>query len=81
MVAEIVRLSDRGENIQLTPREALEEAIKLCERNGAREVIAIVVGAGDDCGFFSWTQGGGQSNERILWNLSFFIKKLKERWF
>lgn len=74
----VLKLADKSNSIQLTPEDAFEEAIEVCRESKVEETIAIIV-HGD--GTFTWLQGGGQSNEHLLWNLTSLLEKLKKRWF
>ena len=72
----VVKLKDRNEHVQLTPREALEESLELCDTSCVNEVI-VFLRAGND---MHWRQGGGQTRERVLWNLTVMINKFKKEW-
>lgn len=72
----VVKLKDRADHIQMTAREALNEALDLCKDDKTDEAIVFV--RVRNTGY--WRQGGGQTRERILWNLSYMLDKLKKEW-
>ena len=65
----IVRLREKSNSIQLTAKEALEEA--LASSFSADEVIIILYSKEE--GYEYW-QGGGVSNERMFWHTGQFQK-------
>lgn len=75
----ILRLADKSVHVQLTPEETFKEAYDICLDDGdAVETLAIIFREDNT---LTWLQGGGQTKERMLWNLTFLIEELKRSWF
>ena len=64
----VVRLREKSEAIQLTPKETLEEIEKSSFRTD--ELIAILYDKKSNS--YEFWQGGGISSEGILWHLKKF---------
>jgi len=71
---EIVRLREKSDTIQLTAKEALEEA--LASSFSASEVI-IILHDGEE-GAYEYWQGGGLSYERMFWHAEQFQRAVLE---
>lgn len=63
---KVVKLRDKSEEIQLTAKEALEEAAK--SSFSTDEAVIILFNKKEN--EYEWWQGGGLSRERIYWHLS-----------
>ena len=62
---KVVKLREKSEDIQLTPKEALEEASKSTFETD--EVVIILYNK--ESNEYEYWQGGSLSLERILWHL------------
>ena len=75
---KVVDLRDRSQtdSIQITPKRALGEVLK--GNFEPDEVIIIQYRETEAGGEYEFWQGGGCSNERILWHLSKYKQALLE---
>ncbi len=76
---KVIKLAKRSPNIQSTPSEAFEEALEICAKY--QDVVETIAYIKHSDNKISWFQGGSQSNDRLLWNLTGFMRMLQERWF
>jgi len=71
---KLVRLKEKSEFVQLTGKEALEEALGSSFKGD--EVIIILYDKEENA--YEWRQGGSLSLDRIYWHLSKIKRSLLE---
>ena len=68
----VVRLREKSDTIQLTPRETLEEV--LAGPFEIDEILILLYNKKDNC--YEFWQGGGVTLESLLWHVKKFEKSL-----
>lgn len=66
----VVRLREKSDTIQLTPKETLEEVLNSSFETD--EILILLYNKKDNC--YEFWQGGGVTSESLLWH----IKKVEK---